>query len=292
AVDDGVLDERLEEQRRHEAILPRRVDLLFDREPLAEPDPLDFQVAFRQRHLLGDRNAGLLADRQTLAQEVAELHAHLPSSRRVAPRERGNGVEAIEEEVRLDLRLESLQLRLAGQERLRRLPALGLAGGLEREKDVVQRDREEVEQDSDRKEREKLRGIPVRDAGEIRNEGEQPHDPRAEGDPGRAGHEGRRGVRHGENRDSPPRQRKAAAGIRGRQAQERENQGERESQRRRFADRIRRGPSQQRRQDRGQRNRRREIRQQPPFSREDRMHGGLVLDLDSSHDRDTLDDQG
>ena len=70
----------------------------------------------------------------------------------------------------------------------------------------MQRDGEEVEQDSDREEREDLRGVSLGDPGEFRNQRQQAHDPGAEKDPRRARDQRRRGVRRGEDRGPAARQ--------------------------------------------------------------------------------------
>src|SRR5947207_3205648 len=53
-VHDRVLDERLQEERRNEALLARRLDFFFDEEPVSEADALHLEIALREPELLAD----------------------------------------------------------------------------------------------------------------------------------------------------------------------------------------------------------------------------------------------
>ena len=72
------------------------------------------------------------AEREALAKEVGEQQAHPARPRRIDRRQRADRVQAVEQEVRIDLRAQRSQLRLARQHLHLQPPALGLARLLER----------------------------------------------------------------------------------------------------------------------------------------------------------------
>jgi hypothetical protein len=97
------------------------VDVDVHREAPAEPDALDLQVAPHQRNLICQRDLGVLGMLERLAQETAQVLDHSLSGDRIVIDERGDGVEAVEEEVRIQLHAQHLQLRsrrLVAQQRL------------------------------------------------------------------------------------------------------------------------------------------------------------------------------
>ena len=99
------------------------------RQAVAEARALDVEVAVEELKLLPERHLlrGRRVERQ--AQEVAEPRDHLVGRVRVGVDERGDGVQGVEEEVRVELHLQSLQLRLRGAQ-LALAVALVVVGGV------------------------------------------------------------------------------------------------------------------------------------------------------------------
>src|SRR5439155_20832297 len=111
----GVLDQRLQQQRRNEAGLSVGFHVLLDGETFSEPETLDLEVRLRQRELFFDRNALSFPQRQTLSQELRKVKTHCASSDRVGPGESGDRVQAVEQKVRVDPGLQRFELRLPGE---------------------------------------------------------------------------------------------------------------------------------------------------------------------------------
>ena len=78
---------------------------------------LDIQVVVREGELLRERDEGLAVLEQD-AQDVGEFDDHLPRELRPGADERGDGVQGVEEKVRVDLPLERVEPRLQQQARL------------------------------------------------------------------------------------------------------------------------------------------------------------------------------
>ena len=72
AVPDGVLDQRLEAEERHRHRQHLRRDLQRDLQPVAEPGPLEQQVAVDRAQLLGQRGE-VAVPPERVAGEVGEL---------------------------------------------------------------------------------------------------------------------------------------------------------------------------------------------------------------------------
>ena len=104
----------------------------LDVEPVAEADPLDRQEPLDQRQLARDGDARLAPERERLAQEVGEQQAHPPRRGRIDRRQRADRVQAVEQEVRVDLRAQRAQLGFAREHLHLQRAALGLARLLER----------------------------------------------------------------------------------------------------------------------------------------------------------------
>ena len=109
---DRVLDERLEQKRRHARRADARIDFHGDPDAIAEPRPLDVRVLLQDRELLVDRDelAGLRL--QARAKEVGELKDHALGAPRIRVDVGQDGVESVEEEVRTQLSAQRVQLRL------------------------------------------------------------------------------------------------------------------------------------------------------------------------------------
>ena len=80
-----------------------------------EPHLLDGQEALGQGQLVSERDAVPRAQGQAAPQEIAEHDAGPPRGFGIAADERDHGVEAVEEEVRMELGAEGLQLGFARQ---------------------------------------------------------------------------------------------------------------------------------------------------------------------------------
>lgn len=102
-VTNGVLDERLQDERRHESLGRLLVHVDFDREPFCESSPHDRQVVVEHRQLFTQGDAIGARRPQGSAQEIGQPFEHRVGPFDVAVHHRRDGVQRIEEEVRLEL---------------------------------------------------------------------------------------------------------------------------------------------------------------------------------------------
>src|SRR5262245_46110604 len=95
----GVLDERLEHERRysHTAYVVGDIDLRA--QPFAEPHALDRHESLDQGDLFSQGDRLLPPERQTLAEELGHEKAHLARGHRVRADQRRDRVQTIEEKV-------------------------------------------------------------------------------------------------------------------------------------------------------------------------------------------------
>src|SRR4029453_16408640 len=93
----------------------RRVDPALDLQPAAEPYLFDVQEPVGQRQFIGEPDAVVRADAQGVAQEVGKQDTHAPRASRIAGGQRADRVQAVVEEVRIDLGAGGSQLGFAGQ---------------------------------------------------------------------------------------------------------------------------------------------------------------------------------
>src|SRR5262249_52182827 len=149
AVVDRVLEQRLQHQRRQQRVGGRRIELPGDAQPLAEAQLLDLGVALEQPYLVGKAHEALRI-RDEAAKQVRQVLERPLGALRVAANERQHRVDAVEEKVRPDARLQRLQPRLGERrrERLDQQPEIdeqerGKRGGEER---AAQRRRLRVQQ--------------------------------------------------------------------------------------------------------------------------------------------------
>ena len=131
---------------------------------LAEAHLLDFEEPPGQRQLPADRDAIARAEREAVAKEVGEQQAHPAGRRRIQRRQRADRVQAVEQEVRVDLRAQRSQLRFTRQHLHLQPPAFGLARLLERSEQVAHRERQQVQQQA---EPENQRGLAREDARRV-----------------------------------------------------------------------------------------------------------------------------
>ena len=148
-MDDGIFHERLQEQRRHRAIGRARIAFTRDVEPRAEPHLLDREEPLGERPLVGKRDAAARAEAKRVAQKIGEQEAHRARRGGIGRRERADRVQAVEDEVRIDLRAQRAQLGFAREQRLLERARFRLAGRLKRDEQVVAGRREPVEQGAD-----------------------------------------------------------------------------------------------------------------------------------------------
>jgi hypothetical protein len=121
-------------------------DLVLDAEPVLQAQRLDVQVVAHHLELPGQRHRLLLPRTQRVAQRVGEARHGDLRGLRVVGDERAHGVQGIEEEVRVHLRLQQPQLGLLqGTDQLR-VPQLRLLA-------VPHRDNREVQYLPDREQR-------------------------------------------------------------------------------------------------------------------------------------------
>jgi hypothetical protein len=111
AVTNGILDERLQDEVRNWHVQDRLLDVDVDLEPVAEPRLLDVEVAPDELELATERHERAIAGGEGLAQEVAEPGDHLVGRLGILVHQLGNGVERVEEKVRVELHLQELETR-------------------------------------------------------------------------------------------------------------------------------------------------------------------------------------
>src|SRR5688572_11960733 len=106
-----VLDERLQNQVRHERQPRPGLDLELDRQPLTESRTLDVEVRVEARELLLERDLILTGTFQGEAQQRVQLSQHPLGRAGCLVRELRDRVHAVEQKMRLELQPEELQLR-------------------------------------------------------------------------------------------------------------------------------------------------------------------------------------
>ena len=107
-----------------------------DAHPLAKPDLLDLHVCFDEVQLLTERHDLVAGVVEREPEELPEAGDHQVRRPRIGVHQLGRGIQRVEEEMRLELHLEHLQLRLRepglelGRLELARPRQAGPAGGL------------------------------------------------------------------------------------------------------------------------------------------------------------------
>ena len=143
---DRVFDQGLQQERGDHAIQARVADLLVHLQAFAEADALDLQVAARQGQFLAQGDGVALAEAQAAAEKVRQPDAHFAGPGAVGCGQRADRMEAVEQEVRIDLDAQRLQFRLAGQHARLGGVFLGFTGRSGCQRGVVQPHRNQVEQ--------------------------------------------------------------------------------------------------------------------------------------------------
>src|SRR5436190_2335859 len=85
------------------------------RQPRAESHLLDRQIPRYEIDLIGQRNSLLRRDPQREPEKIRHQLRHLTRVIRARSAQRCNGIETVEQKVRIDLSLERLELRFARQ---------------------------------------------------------------------------------------------------------------------------------------------------------------------------------
>src|SRR5439155_6387230 len=105
----GVFHQGLQKQGRHQAIEGGGFDTLFESEAVAQSRLLDLNVAFEESQVFAERNLLAIRLTQGQPQQLAERGQRLLSGTRVTAEQSGHSIERIEQEMRLQLRLERMQ---------------------------------------------------------------------------------------------------------------------------------------------------------------------------------------
>jgi hypothetical protein len=112
---DAVFNQRLQQDAGHQNLQRARIDLLFHAQLVgAKAHHFDVEVVVGKAQLLAQRNVGVVILEQR-AQNVGQLHRHLARHLRLHAHQRGNGVERVEQKVRIDLALQRVEPGLEQQ---------------------------------------------------------------------------------------------------------------------------------------------------------------------------------
>ena len=112
AVLDRVLDERLQQQVRHQRVERVGLDVEADDEAIGEARLLDLEVLCEEVELGLERDFLLAELLERQAQQVAQPHQRPVGGLDVAVHQRRDRVQRVEQEVRVQLLLQRLELRL------------------------------------------------------------------------------------------------------------------------------------------------------------------------------------
>jgi hypothetical protein len=105
---DGVFDEGLEEHRRDDDVESFGGDFFDDAELFAKADAFDVEIVVGEVELFAEGDEGVAVAEED-SEDVAELDDHLAGEVGLGANERGDRVEGVEEKVRIDLALESIE---------------------------------------------------------------------------------------------------------------------------------------------------------------------------------------
>ena len=108
---DGVLDKRLEDERWHEGVQRVFLDVVANDEAIGEAGALDLEILPEELDLGLERSLLLPEAFQAETQQVAQADERAVGGINVAVHQGRDRVERVEEEVRVQLLLERLQLR-------------------------------------------------------------------------------------------------------------------------------------------------------------------------------------
>ena len=112
AVTNGIFNQRLKDQLRYKRIIESALDIHADQKFVFETSAHDVEIEFKKMQLFGEANFLSRRTGNCEAQELAQARNHLIGCAHVFVHRCGDGVKRIEEEVRLKLEAQILQLRL------------------------------------------------------------------------------------------------------------------------------------------------------------------------------------
>ena len=118
---EGVLDQGLQGKGGKDHVQQRRIDIDIDRQSIVETGLLDLQVRIHLVELLGECRE-VAAALQVLPEKIGKVDQQVLAPHGIDAEDRDDGVQGVEEEVRVDLRLEELQLGLDQQALLHLVP--------------------------------------------------------------------------------------------------------------------------------------------------------------------------
>ena len=132
---DRILDKRLQQQRGDQRIAGGVFDIEIGTQPFLEPHLLDIQIQFQRFDFLGHRHArgGLVDQRETQEGRKAGQHG-IGRLRLLQKHQRGNRIQRVEQEMRVELVAQHGQLS-AGGLRLQPKQLIGLLFGADIEVD-------------------------------------------------------------------------------------------------------------------------------------------------------------
>ena len=110
---DRVLDQRLNEHRRNGGVLHLGSDIHLDLELIAETNLLDLEVMLKKGELFSQRDLLPVLRLQRHAQQIAEMLDHAAGQLRIALHVRRDGIERVEEKMRIELHSQGVEPRLA-----------------------------------------------------------------------------------------------------------------------------------------------------------------------------------
>src|SRR5665213_1548629 len=111
---DRVFDQRLQQHTGHYDRQSVFRDLLHHAQLLSEPDHFDVEIVIREGKLFFERHERVAVFKQD-AQDIRQLHDHLARQLWLGPNKRGNRVERVKQEVRVNLALQRVEMRLYQQ---------------------------------------------------------------------------------------------------------------------------------------------------------------------------------
>ena len=112
---DAVLDQGLQQHAGHQQLQRVGIDFLHHAQLLrAKPHHLDAQVVVGKGQLFAERHIRIVILEQR-AQDVAQLHNHLPRHLRPEADQRSDGIERVEQKVGIDLPLQGVEARFQHQ---------------------------------------------------------------------------------------------------------------------------------------------------------------------------------
>ena len=113
AVAKRVLDQRLQDERRHERGADVGIDVPRHVQPIAKAYELDVDEASEVAQLVGERNLGRHLAVERRAKQIAESREHVDGGVVLSfPDETGDRIQRIEQEVRIELHAKRMDARL------------------------------------------------------------------------------------------------------------------------------------------------------------------------------------